>query len=69
MTPAQWTFVLVVVGTTTLGTLWTYRGVAAHAQSRRDSVLAAFMASALTALFLALAASSCVNAFVMWTAS
>lgn len=58
----QVTFWVVLLGGTTWGTVAFYPGVLRHAQSRRDSVLAAFMASLLGATALGLFLSMLVNA-------
>ena len=57
----QVTFWVVTLGGTALGTVTFYPGVLRHARSRRDSVIAAFMASLLGATALALFLSTLVN--------
>lgn len=62
MTTPQLTFWGILVGLSILLTLVVYPGVKRHAASRRDSILASFMASALFSAAVALVVSSIVNA-------
>ena len=61
MSAPQWTFALVTVLLAAGGTIVTYPGVRAHAKSRAQSMLAAFMASILVALPVAMLAAGLVN--------
>ena len=63
MSAPQWTFVIVTALITSGGTIFTYPGVRAHARSPSYSLLAAAMASTLTALPLAMLAGGLVNVF------
>ena len=62
MTAAQMMFWTIVVGGSVGLTAGFYPGVAKHAASSKDAMLAAAMAGVLTAISLALAASAVVNA-------
>lgn len=62
MSGPQITFYVVTLGLSVLGTAVLYPGVRRHAESAKNSLLAAFMASALGATAMALVISALYNA-------
>lgn len=64
MNGAEATFYVVAIGASVGGTVWLYPSVRKHAQSAKNSLLAAAMASLLAGTALALVAASVVNALL-----
>lgn len=66
MSGAEATFYVVAVGATAAGTVLLYPGVRKHAQTAKNSLIAALMASMLGATALALVTAAIVNAILTY---